>query len=709
MHHSTRTVRTAALALAAILSATLPAHGDCPADLNDDGTVDGRDLADILANWDLPGPTDLNDDGTTDANDLTEVVATWGCTTLPPMVFVASKTAFHVDQQTLVRFQVMVPPVIVDDLLSLAMMPVDENGNITGEPFAFPVDDGSLNAGDDIANDGVFSARIFMYTLFPEVLRYRIFASVGSSAQFSNVLELHAVPKISPAQGEAAVETQQAAQDSWEENRKALGDTPAARAATVAALLADPDVKDAGVSPDGTSIYINYTSGIRGGLMLNPEGYRGAPPRRKSRAQPIPPGEESLPARFPIPASPLPLALAGTDGSVGSDRVLVWDAYNHAFAPNDEGPFLRDLFQNSECPKFDVTYLKDDQCTVASVEDFTNYGTICMITHGKRDQDDQVMFLTYEEATAEAIQAYSVELSAGRIAVSGAYFAVGPGKIYSLPGAFARTVIYNGSCFSASNTTLQEAFISGGAGAYLGFSDKVTSSYARTAAEQFFTAMVTDGDTAPDAWTSVTPSADPVTPFAAFMLGGPEGTAYSSDFRNGSFDQGLDSWDVAGDGRYLAMLAEHRPTEGLLMGIVSTGLGFTTSEGSLSQTFCVSPEADRLEFDWNFISEEFIEWCGPKFPYNDPFEVTITSPSGTLTVFYQDVDGLCGSVSPTGASFDQGDAYATGWRTASVDISGIAAGANGAPITVTFRVYDLEDSIYDTAVLLDRIQVVNLP
>jgi hypothetical protein len=409
--------------------------------------------------------------------------------------------------------------------------------------------------------------------------------------------------------------------------------------------------------------------------------------------------------RFPIPASPLPLALAGPDEAVGSDRVLIWDAY----FTNDEGPFLRDLFRDSVCPKFDVTYLEGDECTVASVGDFTSFGTICLITHGTRDREDQVAFMTAEEATAAAIQTHSVDLSAGRISILGTHFAIRPGKIYALPGAFDRTVVYAGSCKSAENATLQDAFLTGGAGAYLGFSDLVTSDYARDAAQQFFTSMVTDGETAADAWAAVTPQSDPTTPFAAFVRSGADGTAYGSDFRNGSFDEGLDSWDVAGDGRVLAMLAEHRPTEGLLMGVVSTGLGFTTSEGSLSQTFCASPGIDRLEFDWNVISEEFTEWCGPKFPYDDPFEVTIQSPSGTVTVFYQDIDSLCGSVSATGAAFDQGDAYATGWRTASVDISGIVTGANGAPITVTFRVSDLQDTVYDTAVLIDRIELVDLP
>ncbi|MHC4975152.1 MAG: M14 family metallopeptidase, partial [Planctomycetota bacterium] len=51
---------------------------DQPADLNDDGVVDGGDLGLLLAAWGLPGPSDLNGDGTTDGADLGILLASWG-------------------------------------------------------------------------------------------------------------------------------------------------------------------------------------------------------------------------------------------------------------------------------------------------------------------------------------------------------------------------------------------------------------------------------------------------------------------------------------------------------------------------------------------------------------------------------------------------------------------------------------------------------
>lgn len=50
----------------------------CPADLNDDGTVDGVDLATLLASWAGSGAADLNGDGVVDGADLGFLLNEWG-------------------------------------------------------------------------------------------------------------------------------------------------------------------------------------------------------------------------------------------------------------------------------------------------------------------------------------------------------------------------------------------------------------------------------------------------------------------------------------------------------------------------------------------------------------------------------------------------------------------------------------------------------
>jgi len=50
----------------------------CPADLNDDGVVDGTDLTIMLGAWDGRGPADLNGDGVVNGADLTILLGAWG-------------------------------------------------------------------------------------------------------------------------------------------------------------------------------------------------------------------------------------------------------------------------------------------------------------------------------------------------------------------------------------------------------------------------------------------------------------------------------------------------------------------------------------------------------------------------------------------------------------------------------------------------------
>ncbi len=51
----------------------------CPADINDDGVVDGNDLGTLLAAWGPgTGSADLNNDGVVDGNDLGSLLAAWG-------------------------------------------------------------------------------------------------------------------------------------------------------------------------------------------------------------------------------------------------------------------------------------------------------------------------------------------------------------------------------------------------------------------------------------------------------------------------------------------------------------------------------------------------------------------------------------------------------------------------------------------------------
>jgi hypothetical protein len=127
----------------------------------------------------------------------------------------------------------------------------------------------------------------------------------------------------------------------------------------------------------------------------------------------------------------------------------------------------------------------------------------------------------------------------------------------------------------------------------------------------------------------------------------------------------------------------------------------------------------QLSFKWNFSSEEFIEFCGPAFPFDDPFEVQLITEAGATTLLRETIDSLCGSVFPTALFFDQSGencepstgndctVWSTGWLSATIDISAIASANDGNGVKLRFASTDSGDSIFDSAVLLDDIQIVS--
>jgi hypothetical protein len=177
----------------------------------------------------------------------------------------------------------------------------------------------------------------------------------------------------------------------------------------------------------------------------------------------------------------------------------------------------------------------------------------------------------------------------------------------------------------------------------------------------------------------------------------------ASGLHDGGFESGsLGSWKSEGDGRIVRQLGAFTPTAGTFMAVISTGLGFTTGSGTLSQLLCLGTET-TLTYKWNFFSEEFLEYVGSQF--QDSFTVTITdaaNPANKVTVQADTVDSLAGGVTKVSNSFDQGDVYATGWRTKTFTIP---AALRGKTVIIKFAVADVGDSAYDSAVLLDEISI----
>jgi hypothetical protein len=274
------------------------------------------------------------------------------------------------------------------------------------------------------------------------------------------------------------------------------------------------------------------------------------------------------------------------------------------------------------------------------------------------------------------------------------------------------------ACRSGYNSSLAKEFLAKGAGAVVGYTDYVLATYAQNTGEEIIQRMYEDKTLSEAVSSSRTQygavdsstvdktgdgNADP----AALVFFGASDLKFPlSSLKNGGFEDGvLTPWTKAGDGRVLTALGSTRPTEGTYMGIISTGLGYTTSAGSIEQRVCIPASGGELQLDWNFFSEEWLEYVGSRF--QDTFEIAVAvvdengNKGAYQTLFSRTIDELAGQVTASDIGFDQDGVYNTGWRSSSLDLDNY----KGKTVFVRFYYTDVGDSIYDSANLLDNIRV----
>ena len=173
---------------------------------------------------------------------------------------------------------------------------------------------------------------------------------------------------------------------------------------------------------------------------------------------------------------------------------------------------------------------------------------------------------------------------------------------------------------------------------------------------------------------------------------------------NGDFETGdLTGWELSGAGDVITSLGPISPYEGNYMAMISSGSGAVGGASSaLEQSFTVPAGATRLTIHYNFVSEEYPEWVGSQ--YNDVFNATLHTPDGSREIAFEEVNSA--NFQPvSGIPCGSGDCTwgQTGWLTASIDVSQWA----GTDDTLTLTVHDVGDTIYDTVVLIDDIELIS--
>jgi len=654
--------------------------------------------------------------------DAIQTEATIGVlTTTPNVVLVSNPTTIQL------RLTVPANVKLYDSTVkAYSLDAAGDNATLLGQLY----DDGLLSHFDDIKGDNIYNNSFNFTATTTGTVNLRASASTQQGAAGnSNAAPMSVYSNLTTTEYQTIVQTQDSAATKLSQF---LAGNPSNLATAVAQLKTwlqgKPGVQSI-TSGGSSSISILYTSGLYGGLFINEENASGtvltrggADLQSRRTGNRIPLSRQTVGT-----ASPARLSKSAATGDldpkiIGNRSVLIYAPFEAAFSPANEGGKIQTVLQSSGF-QFDITYLSNQAATVASLNNLTAYGFVVLATHGSLGKE----FATGELVDTNSViykNSYKALIKAGKLAiwknmtissvgavkVQGNVYVIRSPFISDLTGTFSNSVVLNNSCESTMNPDLQNAFIGKGAKTYYGYTKVVSSTFCVLNADTLTKRLAKDLKTTGESFMA---GSDPGSQHAVFEIKGANDVRYPDSLINGDFEFGkIDGWTRSGDGRVITQLGSVSPTGGSYMGIISTGLGFTTSTGSIFQTFTIKPNQSTLTVKWNFLSEEFLEYIGSQ--YQDYFQIAVRDQNGAETVLLsRTVDAIASSFGATkespgtlinaspGITFDEGGVYMTGWQTSNLNVSAFT----GKRITLVIRAGDVGDSVYDTAILIDDVSV----
>jgi hypothetical protein len=609
------------------------------------------------------------------------------------------------------------------DPASIELVHLADDGSTTS--VGVLADGGNRQNGDDLPGDDVYSMLMGLDggadKIHPE--HFRVGARTKSAPDVIAWSPIMTIARIEPVKFDAVKAAITLADNAQALFAGLLGDGVDADTASheVAVLAKSTGALATGSSEGKLGAWWVTADGLLGGVL----GYDQTG-RRGGRAGVLPSRPSALPAAPHTIANATPSALP-IWSEVGSRRTLI-------LAPSfeDAEPLAVDgMLRGLTCPQYEVDTFVGADADAEHFKGLEDYGLILIASHGDtlfdalgdvyrpewdwKSTGGQTVVLTGTTLTSLTLRRWERDLRLGRMAIfAGGRAGVLPSFFTQYSERLPASIVYVGTCRSAANASLSSALLERGAGTYLGYDGYVDSSFAGTVATDLFTKLV-QGQSLAQAFAAGQSDGD--TPPSTFTLDGDSALSLATGpIVNGSFEvqsgflASVAGFDVKGDGRIIGSLSGTvdvtLPTAGQRMALVSTGLGLTTQSGSFAQTVCLPPLPPgktkmTLQYDWNFFSEEFKEYCGSQ--YQDYFRVTFGGTELQKTT----VDDLCYDPGTTlvhvdGMKFDVGDVWKTGWQPQSIDVTTLA----GTTDVLTFAAGDVGDSIYDTVILVDNMRLV---
>ena len=407
-----------------------------------------------------------------------------------------------------------------------------------------------------------------------------------------------------------------------------------------------------------------------------------------------------------------------------------------------------------------TTTLKDSNVTVDDYKGLADYDVVDIATHGYVYDSDPVICLA-EKATSGNNKKYQLELNSGEIVQVGNKYWILPQFFINeyAQNSLSKTFVFaeccmfmghgQGSNSNAYDKDMATAFTGRGCPVVIGDHNSVFASYirnfmakyvdelvdAKKAGEAFAIAQNTygsnheiwydnqSGQGSHSAWRikeygTYNANEDVAYPV---LTGDPNAVLLSNKLENGNFENIYASssinrpvaWSYEGDGRAVTKLGDavSPNSNSRWMGLITSGIGSQEktniigidgngTEGSrMYQTVKIPENASELSFDYNFVSEEPMEFVGSD--YDDAFGVVISQGNSIL------YSKVLASVNTStwyeigGVDFEGGDntAYETRWLKGKIDMTQF----KGQTVTISFVVFDKGDKIYDSACLLDDV------
>ena len=626
----------------------------------------------------------------------------------------------------------------------------DQNAN----PIMTMSDDGMYSEnGDELSNDNIYTCRAEINTASEIMYTFQAVA-LGSESVASNRLSVNIIEDITDEQlknmetVDLTIEDDLFGIDEYEEmsvsDRKTLAET----------ILKDLEsrglIRSGSITADdeNCSFTFIYESGVLGGVCFkdwNEEQNGGD--ENALNSEPI-----QIADRVEIDFGD------GTETDEGSDSntddssdgntdiiynpelenihaVILW-SFDQAW---DSLSYRQPFYQEVE-DDWNSAGLSASVNWEPTVEDYKNlddYEIIVFSGHGSyytytdtsnSEQKNLASIILHEESTLDKDDQYSIDLklmNIGKMSVQGGtMYTILPDfwEYYYSNGELDGSFVFSENCElegknDSADSSMSDAIIASAAESVIGFYNSVMADYSRNLMKAYVDSLIS-GSTSGDAFEAAKEEYGETDYFTGRELYGE--TAYpvfsgsesslliDESLVNGSLElyPDLTGWEHTGDTRVISKLGELVPQHGERMGILTTGIGSGTSdytnatEGStLYQSFKVSSSNPVISFDYDVVSEEPMEYIGSF--YDDKFIVEIIDPQNSKILLAEESVNKSEWIDVSGVDFDGGDltAYHTGWKTVTYDLSEYA----GQTVTLKFTVYDVGDSKYDTAALIDNI------